>query len=33
MIDHFPAFEFEFELVALFLTLRDKNGWQWVKTG
>jgi hypothetical protein len=31
MIDHFPAFEFE--LVALFLTLRDKNGWQWVTTG
>jgi len=23
---------FEFELVALFLTLPLKNGWQWVKT-
>jgi hypothetical protein len=30
MIDHFSAFEFE--LVALFLTLPLKNGWQWVKT-
>jgi hypothetical protein len=30
MIDHFSAFEFE--LVALFLTLPRKNGWQWVKT-
>jgi hypothetical protein len=29
MIDHFSAFEFE--LVALFLTLLLKNGWQWVK--
>jgi hypothetical protein len=30
MIDHVSAFEFE--LVALFLTLPLKNGWQWVKT-
>ena len=30
IIDHFSAFEFE--LVALFLTLPLKNGWQWVKT-
>ncbi len=30
MIDHFSAFEFE--LVALFLTLPLKNGWQGVKT-
>jgi hypothetical protein len=30
MIDHFSAFEFE--LVAPFLTLPLKNGWQWVKT-
>jgi DNA-binding response OmpR family regulator len=30
MIDHFSAFEFA--LVALFLTLPLKNGWQWVKT-
>jgi hypothetical protein len=29
-IDHFSAFESE--LVALFLTLPLKNGWQWVKT-
>jgi len=30
VIDHFCAFEFE--LVALFLTLPLKHGWQWVKT-
>eukprot|EP01046_Picozoa_sp_COSAG06_P017322 COSAG06_NODE_1172_length_10425_cov_7.741042_5_plen_114_part_00 len=30
MIDHFSAFESG--LVALFLTLPLKNGWQWVKT-
>jgi hypothetical protein len=30
IIDHVSAFEFE--LVALFLTLPLKNGWQWVKT-
>jgi hypothetical protein len=27
IIDHFSVFEFE--LVALFLTLPLKNGWQW----
>ena len=30
IIDHFSAFEFE--LVALFLTLSLKHDWQWVKT-
>jgi hypothetical protein len=30
IFDHFSAFEFE--LVALFLTLPLKNGWQWFKT-
>ena len=30
IIDRFSAFGFE--LVALFLTLPLKNGWQWVKT-
>jgi hypothetical protein len=30
VIDHFSAFEFE--LVALFLTLPLNNGWQLVKT-
>ena len=30
IIDHFSVFEFE--LVAPFLTLPLKNGWQWVKT-
>jgi hypothetical protein len=30
IIDHFSAFESE--LVARFLTLPLKNGWQWVKT-
>jgi hypothetical protein len=28
-MDHLAAFEFE--LVALFLTLPLKNGWRWVK--
>jgi hypothetical protein len=30
IIDHFSALEFN--LVAQFLTLPLKNGWQWVKT-
>jgi hypothetical protein len=30
IIGHFSAFQFE--LVALFLTLPLKNGWQWVNT-